>query len=64
MIIIPKGKLKAYMAWYKDKTITVGCNCGKTVEVSFIPYYYDEKENDIYFASLCPECGELIITKE
>lgn len=31
MIIIPKAKLKAYMAWYKDKTITVGYNCGKTV---------------------------------
>lgn len=24
----------------------------------------DEDENDVYFASLCPECGDLIITKE
>jgi predicted RNA-binding Zn-ribbon protein involved in translation (DUF1610 family) len=34
------------------------------VEISLTPYYYDEEENDVYFASLCPECGELIITKE
>ena len=64
MKVIPKNKMKRYMAWCQDTTPTVFCNCGKIVEVSLTPYYYDEKENDVYFASLCPECGELIITKE
>lgn len=64
MKVIPEDKMKRYMAWCQDKTSTVFCNCGKMVEVSLTPYYYDEKENDVYFASLCPECGVLIITKE
>lgn len=52
------------MKWCEGKTSAVLCDCGKMVEVTLTPYYYDEKENDVYFASLCPECRELIITKE
>jgi DNA-directed RNA polymerase subunit RPC12/RpoP len=63
--VIPEDKMKAYMAWCKDKTSTVFCcDCGKMVEISLTPYYYDEENNDVYFASLCPECGGLIIVKE
>ena len=64
MKIIPEDKMKQYLDWCKDKTSTVLCDCGKTVKVTLTPYYYDEENNDVYFASLCPECGELIITKE
>ena len=64
MIIIPEEKIKSYLKYSKDKTISVICSCGKIVEVPFVPYYYDEENNDVYFTSLCPECGELIITKE
>jgi hypothetical protein len=63
-VVIPTEKMKQYMKWCQYKTSTVACDCGKIVEVKLIPYYYDEEENDVYFASLCPECGELIITKE
>ena len=63
--VIPEDKMKTYMAWCKDKTSTTCCcNCGKIVEVSLTPYYYDDENNDVYFASLCPKCGELIIVKE
>lgn len=62
--VIPEDKMKRYLAWCKGKASTVICDCGKIVEVSLTPYYYDEDENDVYFSSLCPECGELIITKE
>lgn len=64
MKVIPEDKMKRYMAWCKDKTLTILCDCGEQVEITLSPYFYDEKENDVYFASLCPKCGELIITKE
>jgi hypothetical protein len=64
MKFIPEDKMKRYMEWCKGKTSTVLCDCGKLVEITLTPYCYDEKENDVYFASLCPKCGELIITKE
>jgi hypothetical protein len=64
MKVIPKEKMKQYMKWCQNETSTVVCNCGKIVEVKLTPYFYDEEENDVYFASLCPKCGELIITKE
>lgn len=44
------------------------CNCptcGKHVTgLRLFPYYYDRKDNDVYFASICPECGKIIISKE
>ncbi len=63
MKVIPEDKMKRYLGWCKDKTSTVFCG-GKIVKVTLTPYYYDEENNDVYFASLCPECGELIIIKE
>lgn len=64
-VVIPEDKMKQYMKWCKGKTSTILCSdCGKVVEVTLTPYYYDDENNDVYFASLCPECGELIITKE
>ena len=39
--------------------------CGKYVTgLRLFPYYYDRKNNDVYFASVCPECGKIIISKE
>lgn len=64
MEAIPKEKMKQYMKWCQGVTSSVICDCGKIVEVKLTPYFYDEEENDVYFASLCPKCGELIITKE
>ena len=63
-VVVPTEKMKQYMKWCQGKTSTMICDCGKIVEVKLTPYYYDKEENDVYFASLCPECGELIITKE
>lgn len=44
------------------------CNCptcGKHVTgLRLFPYYYDRENNDVYFASVCPECGKIIISKE
>jgi len=62
--IIPEEKMKVYLEWCKENTSTVFCDCGKIVEVKLSPYFYDEENNDVYFAALCPECGELIIVKE
>lgn len=40
-------------------------NCGKYVTgLRLFPYYYDRENNDVYFASVCPECGKIIISKE
>ncbi len=63
-VVVPKEKMKRYMKWCQGKTSTVACDCGHIVEVKLTPYYYDEENNDVYFASLCPKCEELIITKE
>lgn len=64
MKVIPEDKMKQYLQWCKNKTSNVVCDCGNIVEVNITPYFYDEKNNDVYFASLCPKCGELLITKE
>lgn len=64
LTILPEEKMKAYLKYLKGKKSSSLCDCGKVVEIERSPYYYDEQENDVYFASICPNCGELIITKE
>lgn len=65
MSIIPEEKMKEYIKYciHHDNS-TVICSCGSMVDVEYFPYYYDKENNDVYFASVCPVCGELIITKE
>lgn len=63
-VIVPEDKMKVYMNYMKGKKYQTLCDCGKEIEIECTPYYYDKEENDVYFASLCPECGKLIITKE
>lgn len=64
MEVLSKEKMKTYMEYCRDNKSTVICYCGNIVEVKLTPYFYDEKECDVYFAALCPKCGELIIVKE
>lgn len=65
MTIIPEDKLKRYLEWCEENTSLVQCDCDNIpVTVKLYPYYYDEENNDVYFASICPNCGKLIITKE
>lgn len=65
-IIIPEEKMTHYIKYCNTKKeSTVFCDiCKKIVEIKQYPYFYDAEENDVYFASVCPECGEFIITKE
>ena len=64
--VIQAKKMKKYLEWCKKQlpSTTICDNCNKMVKIETTPYFYDEENNDVYFASLCPECGELIITKE
>ena len=64
MKIIPEDKMAKYIEWCKAAKSTVFCDCGEIVEVTLTPYFYDEENNDVYFASICPKYGKLIITKE
>ena len=64
MSVLSEQKMKTYLEYFKDKKFSIFCDCGKIVEVELVPYYYDEEENDVYLASICPNCGNLIITKE
>lgn len=73
MIILPEDKMAKYIKYCQDKQknqgnipTMCGCpNCNKIVkEGPLFPYFYDEENNDVYFASLCPECGGLMISKE
>lgn len=64
MTIIPEEKMKSYMEYCKDNTATIMCDCGEIVNVTLSPYFYDEDEKDVYFAALCPKCGELMVIKE
>lgn len=63
--IIPEEKMKEYIKYCAQHgKCTVICSCSSIVDVEYFPYYYDEENNDIHFASVCPVCGALIVTKE
>lgn len=70
-VIIPEEKMARYIQWCQKKnneTERPACccpECGKIVsEGPLFPYFYDDENNDVYFASVCPECGALMISGE
>lgn len=66
-VILPEAKMARYIKYCLNKEDeTCQCPaCNKIVGgVRSFPYYYDDENNDVYFASRCPECGELMISKE
>ncbi len=71
-IILPEEKMARYIKYCQEEQNNKGAhtmcccpNCNKIVEEGpQYPYYYDEENNDVYFASLCPKCGGLMISKE
>lgn len=63
--ILPTEKMERYLNYCIGKRSSTFCDhCEEIVDITITPYFYDEEENDVYFASLCPVCGSLIITKE
>lgn len=64
MQIIPEKKMRDYLEHFQGKTSQTYCDCNRLVDVELHPYYYDEENNDVYFASICPYCKTLLIFKE
>ena len=70
LIIIPEDKMATYIKYAQKKNNSerplVYCpHCDKIVkEGPIFPYYYDNENNDVYFASICHECNKLMIGKE
>lgn len=67
IIPLPEERMASYIAYCLGREDD-DCNCptcGKHVTgLRLFPYYYDRENNDVYFASVCPECGKIIISKE
>ena len=67
IVILPEKKMEAYIKYCNDKNpfmmLCDTCKCPVEIERMY-PYFYDTNENDVYFACVCPKCGELMITKE
>ena len=70
-VIIPEEKLAAYIKYCQQKNNSqdkAQCYCPACNSIvdegPLFPYFYDEENNDVYFASLCPKCGEVLICKE
>ena len=67
IVPLPEERMASYIAYCLGREDD-DCNCptcGKHVTgLRLFPYYYDRENNDVYFASVCPECGKIIISKE
>ena len=68
--LIPEAKLKAYLRHCESVNeesggVSLFCEkCGQVRTMKIHPYAYNRENNDIVFASVCPQCGELYFTKE
>lgn len=69
LVKIPMKRYEDYLKYSlnklqkKDK-VSFMCDCGKMVENYLFPYAYDRKNNDVYFATICPLCNKLSLFKE
>ena len=67
IIPLPEERMASYIAYClgREDDDCICPTCGKHVTgLRLFPYYYDRDNNDVYFASVCPECGKIIISKE
>lgn len=67
MVPLQEEKMVCYINYclQREDDECICPSCGKYVTgLRLFPYYYDRENNDVYFASVCPECGKIIISKE
>ncbi len=38
----------------------VCCSCAELVEITYFPYAYDKKNNEVHYVGICPKCGDYI----
>ncbi len=67
--VIPEDKLRGYIDFCERKNASGGVEafcqtCGKPVRMNIHPYAYDPEDNEVLFASVCPQCGTVILTRE
>ena len=61
---IPSEKLFTYLdIEFKANTFCDVCNTFLD-DLKMIPYAYDNKNNDVYFITRCPYCGDIMYFKE
>lgn len=70
-VIIPEKRMIKYIQYLQKteeehKDFISSCpTCGQQSKgLREYPYFYDATYNDVYFASVCPHCGEIMISKE
>ena len=65
---LPEDKFKRYLEYclkknQREQKSPIMCDCGP-VQADIYPYAYDEDNNNVYFFSICPKCGKILITSE
>ena len=61
-ILIPEEKLSSYLDNFPMSTVI--CDCGELNTSMYIPYAYDEENNDVIYVSKCKKCGKILYTRE
>lgn len=63
LTVIPAERLRVALKNINQST-SVCPHCGKIVTATDYPYAYDPEENDIHYASICPECKNIMFSKD
>lgn len=67
LAILPEDRMASYIKYCleRDDDECQCPSCDKHVTgLRLFPYFYDKANNDVYFATVCPECNNIIISKE
>lgn len=64
--LIPDDRLSDVLKYVEESNEgeMICHNCESIISVKLHPYAYDAENNDVVYASRCPNCGEILYSKD
>lgn len=64
--LIPDNRLSDVLKYVEEsnRSEMICHNCESIISIKLHPYAYDAENNDVVYVSRCPNCGEILYSKD
>jgi len=64
--LIPEGRLSGVLEYIEESNMidSICPKCESFISTKHYPYAYDSENNDVVYVSRCPNCGEVLYSRD
>ena len=64
--LIPEDRLSGILEYIEESNAidSICPKCRAYISIKFYPYAHDSENNDIVYVSKCPNCGEILFSRD